>query len=1358
MNYNFTRFIENIPFGKKARSILSALLIGASFSADAQYCIPIYDQGCSANDDINSFTLTGQGASNISDLNTGCGPGNGYEDRTSVVAAVDLMQGGTYAGTVTSTFSSSEWCRIWIDFNNNQVFEPNEALTGNIGPFGSSTGAGNFNISIPLSAPVGLHRMRVRVGFNMSSLIDPCAYIFFGETHDYMTNILAAPPCAGAPVITGVTPVGPIATCAGASQTLTVALPIAGGYTFDWQSSTNGGVTWSSVATGVTTYTFTVSGNADYRIVVGCTNSGLTDTSNVVTVTATPPSYASIPYFQDFETWQTYCSNSDIPSGSGINWTNNPSTGDNSWRRDDQGSTANWSSQWGAYFPASVSGAHSARFATDNAAIGTPGNLDLYVDCSAQAGGKQLYFYYINDGQFGYTDSVSIYLSTDGGNNFSYVGVADSATNWKKKTFPINSNSAQTIVRFQAYKANWDFTDMGIDSVYIAPPCTGAPVAGTIDPGGTIAGCPGTVYAFNTLGTSMAGNLLVQWQQSLDNGTTWTNVVGGSGANTTNYTSAPLFDTIHYRMYVVCQGSGLSDTSAPVIVNITSPVYATLPYVESFESWIDFCDMHDVPSVNWANNPSTGDMSWRRNDEGSLANWFLPTNGAYSPAAVQGSHSARFHSGTWLTWGTSGDLDMFVDCSPAGNKELQFYYINPSGFDMLDVMLSTNGGATFTTLASYMDQANWDLKLINIPSTSSQTVIRFHATNDGGDDIGIDYAQVLLPCTGMPVAGMVDSLTPCANQDFQLSLTGTSVAGGLSYTWQESPDGINWTNVPGGTTPIATYNIATPTYFRAIVACGTNADTSDAVFFDLASFYYCYCMSSADFPNDDDIGNFNVKLASTNQTVFNNGVANPLQNNPTSINTYSNFTNLTPIPLYPDSTFRFSVTQINEGFFINTDVAVYIDWNRDGVYDQSTEEVYLGTTAQPSQQVSNTFTIPSNAQFGLTGVRVVLMESWFGALDPCGLYGFGETEDYLAYIGYPPCNGAPDGGTAYISDTLLCPGFNITLTDTTHETMKTGLTWIWQQSADGVNWTDIPGTDSLDIINIISPTASTYYRLKMMCSLSGAEDYSNQVHITIQPPYECYCPSYADGGAADVSDNGALSIGNFIINDGGPHLLNPAAIHSRTAYENVIKLAVDSTYNVQVYHTMKNNAHQDAKVTLFIDFNNNFVYDVPEERVWTAFTTANDVFLSTQVPMPANAVKDVLTGMRLIINNDVNPNTPSDEACGTYTSGETEDFAVMFKNKSELNSVGGVNMGIEFGLFPNPTSGRVTVKGIGEVAGKAITIRITTVTGQVVFNQQYAHSGKEFTADIDLSDKARGVYLVELISEDQKTMKKLIVR
>ena len=198
----------------------------------------------------------------------------------------------------------------------------------------------------------------------------------------------------------------------------------------------------------------------------------------------------------------------------------------------------------------------------------------------------------------------------------------------------------------------------------------------------------------------------------------------------------------------VATSCGAGQVSPPTITTFTTALpnatYATVPFTEGFEGpWITVASLRDVPSNSWRNTPALGDNSWRREDDGVSAGW-VSNSGAYTPVSSQGAHSARFHTYDVASGGI-GTLDMYVDLSGTGSKSLTFDYINTTGTDVLAVLVSTDGGATFaaTPVASYTTSATFSAKTIALASTSATTVIRFRATSDFGlTDLGIDNVRV----------------------------------------------------------------------------------------------------------------------------------------------------------------------------------------------------------------------------------------------------------------------------------------------------------------------------------------------------------------------------------------------------------------------------------------------------------------------------------------------------------------------------------------------------------------------------------------------------------------------------------------
>ncbi len=124
---------------------------------------------------------------------------------------------------------------------------------------------------------------------------------------------------------------------------------------------------------------------------------------------------------------------------------------------------------------------------------------------------------------------------------------------------------------------------------------------------------------------------------------------------------------------------------------------------------------------------------------------------------------------------------------------------------------------------------------------------------------------------------------------------------------------------------------------------------------------------------------------------------------------YTNYSNtVLPPTLLPGITYPMSITS---GFAPGAStqysswVKVWIDLNRDGIFDQMTEEVFSQATISNTTVAAN-IQIPFTAMHGITMMRVVLDRTMVPVdVTPCGIYDFGETEDYLITIApQAPCD------------------------------------------------------------------------------------------------------------------------------------------------------------------------------------------------------------------------------------------------------------------------------------------------------------------------------------------------------------------
>ena len=199
-----------------------------------------------------------------------------------------VVQGQVYS--LNTKFTGNVRAIVWIDYNQNGVFEPNEYKEICL------TSTANTNVVIPIFIPAnattGLTGMRIRTHsatgtFTNIDSTTSCAAMTSGETEDYIINILATSPCTAPP--TAVTTIASqTAVCAGTIVTLSLNGNSNGsGMTFQWQSSTNGGASWNNIiGAALPLYSDTIYTAISYQCVITC--SSLSATSTPVNITVNP--------------------------------------------------------------------------------------------------------------------------------------------------------------------------------------------------------------------------------------------------------------------------------------------------------------------------------------------------------------------------------------------------------------------------------------------------------------------------------------------------------------------------------------------------------------------------------------------------------------------------------------------------------------------------------------------------------------------------------------------------------------------------------------------------------------------------------------------------------------------------------------------------------------------------------------------------------------------------------------------------------------------------------------------------------------------------------------------------------------
>lgn len=617
-------------------------------------------------------------------------------------------------------------------------------------------------------------------------------------------------------------------------------------------------------------------------------------------------------------------------------------------------------------------------------------------------------------------------------------------------------------------------------------------------------------------------------------------------------------------------------------------------------------------------------------------------------------------------------------------------------------------------------------------------------------NFGFDLAPAT-PCTGVPVPGTIaDIPAPCPNKPFTLNMAGVGFVANLSYQWQSSPDGNNWFDLPGGTNLNYTTSITAPTYFRVRVTCansGLSAYTPVKLL--TPTFLNCYCVPT-------------YASAGTADNITEVELLNLLNNTVSTSNAPPGYYDYTPqqpatlpIPMLVKQTS--ATLKVKYGTDPNQYVGVWIDFNRNGLFD-TTEYISPLTNAGANGQHNIVINVPDTASEGITRMRIRGGDDAQNLnTQPCGATNsaWGEAEDYFIEIGFPPCDGAASAGDLTASDTSMCPGYTFVLTDTNYTKQRSGLTRSWQFSPDNVTWIDEANTTNKDTVERLFTSGPVFYRVKMECSYTNTTSYSNVVRINNKPAYKCYCYSQSLGGSNDTTDAGVFTLGNFSINVGGPHLMNQLAFRRRTDYTDLppIDLWTDSTYHVDIKHIMKGTFHRNARVNLFIDFNNNLKYDLPHERVFSEITSTSNFVISRSFTVPDSAIVLYPTGMRMIITEDLG----NDSACGSYVSGETEDFMVILHRAFPVG-VGSINDVNHLSVYPNPSTGKFFVEFDANGKINTAVITVTAITGQQLLRREYADVAGKFKQELDMSQFAKGVYFVELDVNGEKINRKITIQ
>ncbi len=317
---------------------------------------------------------------------------------------------------------------------------------------------------------------------------------------------------------------------------------------------------------------------------------------------------------------------------------------------------------------------------------------------------------------------------------------------------------------------------------------------------------------------------------------------------------------------------------------------------------------------------------------------------------------------------------------------------------------------------------------------------------------------------------------------------------------------------------------------------------------------------------------------------------------------------------------------------------VWIDWNQDLMFDDTTEKVYT-SNSYSNGPFSSTINIPSGVAQGTYVMRIVV-DNTSSPSDPC--YGSrGEYEDYTIEIVPRPTCLTPTSlqGTDIATDSMTI----------SWQAAHTGSNFEYVLIPCGAAFSSgtIVGTQS-DSLRIGGVLADSCYQLyvRQICSSSDTSAWAGPQRIKT---------GYCVPSSMYSSSSSSTYIDDFITQNALQNISNTASGYTRGAYldarSQVIRHYATGTFDF----TANVKGGNYGGFAIWIDWDKDLVFDEPADRVYRANTLNT---YRSSITIPAGTPNGTYT-MRIATDETNYPTDP----CFVEFDGEFEDYTIEVINK-----------------------------------------------------------------------------------------------
>ncbi len=336
---------------------------------------------------------------------------------------------------------------------------------------------------------------------------------------------------------------------------------------------------------------------------------------------------------------------------------------------------------------------------------------------------------------------------------------------------------------------------------------------------------------------------------------------------------------------------------------------------------------------------------------------------------------------------------------------------NSDNWGFFQVLYSTSASGPFTLLetvdtSNHIVSGDCATRTVTFSTPpGSEVYLKVYAEIDSYDNdfyVFIDNIEATQAepeaCAGTPAASEAQAslLAVCESDVITLSLSPAYTDSGITFQWQTSTNGVDYTDVAtGGDSFTYTATQAEDTWYQAVITCtnSTESVTSTPVMVTSTGLP-CYC----DIVFDGAV----EPITYVGFAGIDNETSAVVDGTPG----VENFTSLTPAEVNAGGTYTITLEGNTAGDY-ETPFTVYIDFNQNGVLDDDGEVFQAGSvessTGEDGEQAITEIEIPVTAMEGITYMRVLKLFDEYST-DPCSSddgVGYGQAEDYLINI-LPP--------------------------------------------------------------------------------------------------------------------------------------------------------------------------------------------------------------------------------------------------------------------------------------------------------------------------------------------------------------------